>query len=647
MRIQYDDFTLRVDPDGEDRFRVRAESAHGEASENLSLAVTNADLACVREMLTNGWTTAHPDRSPLDAAKRIGLALYRSLFRGTVGERFTVARSAAERCETGLRLKLRLAESPSLAAIPWELLFDGHSFLALSSFTPLIRYLDIPVPVRPFPVEPPLNVLVVTSSPADLGTLDTQREFERIAGALGRLVSDDLLHLSRLYPATLAELQSELRRSSYHVLHFIGHSAFDLQANEGVLLMDDEDGYSDRVNGLRLGTILHDHPSLRLVILNSCEGASGSAADAFSSIAGGLIRWGIPAVVAMQTTVSEDAALEFATEFYAMLADFEAVETAVSEARKRLLVSGFDVEWANPVLFFRGTDGNLFSTRPYSARELVHAPERVLPSLYESPALADLPELHYEAAEYQKLATSRTPALVIYVIDTSASMAERTRSGKTRLELVTAALRASVDTMVRRSLIDSTISPRYRVAMFAYSEWTVDLLDGIRSIAEVARNGIPQLQAGLATNAAGAFIEVENLLRAEIPKIQEGPAPLVCHVTDGKFTGSDLRPYLKAIRALRVEDGNVLVSTVFVADHVLAQPIGNITRWRGICSAADLRPGYPRGMFDGSSEIPDSYRASIVEAGYDLAPRARMIFPAAYPEIVQLGVTLSAATRTL
>ncbi|HET7231407.1 MAG TPA: hypothetical protein VFJ16_15470, partial [Longimicrobium sp.] len=202
MRIQYNDFALRVDPNGEGRFRVRVESAHGEASESLELAVTSAELASVREMLTDGWTSAHPDRSPLDAAKRFGLALYRSLLNGTVGERFAVARTDAERNETGLRIKLRLAESPALAGIPWELLFDGQSFLALSSFTPLIRYLDIPVPVRPFPVEPPLNVLVVASSPADLGTLDTQREFERISGALGRLVSDDLLHLARLFPAT-------------------------------------------------------------------------------------------------------------------------------------------------------------------------------------------------------------------------------------------------------------------------------------------------------------------------------------------------------------------------------------------------------------------------------------------------------------
>ncbi|MFP5406967.1 MAG: vWA domain-containing protein, partial [Gammaproteobacteria bacterium] len=319
-------------------------------------------------------------------------------------------------------------------------------------------------------------------------------------------------------------------------------------------------------------------------------------------------------------------------------------ETAMSEARKRLLVTGFELEWANPVLFFRGNDGNLFSTRPYSARELIRAPRPAAPGWWPETTEAAPPDMEYEAAEYQRLATSRTPALVVYVIDTSASMAERTRSGTTRLDLVSDALRASIGTMIRRSLIGGTVSPRYRVAMFSYSEGTEDLLDGIRSIAEVARNGIPRLQTGRATNAASAFIEVENLLHAEIPKIQEGPAPLVCHVTDGNFTGGDLRPYLKAIRGLRVEDGNVLVSTVLVTEQVLAQPIGQIERWRGISSATDLRPGYAR-VFEGSSEIPGSYRASIVEAGYDLAPRARMIFPAAYPEIMQLAVTLSAATR--
>ena len=40
---------------------------------------------------------------------------------------------------------------------------------------------------------------------------------------------------------------------------------------------------ADRFDATRLGRLLADHASLRLVLLNSCEGARGSERDVFSS----------------------------------------------------------------------------------------------------------------------------------------------------------------------------------------------------------------------------------------------------------------------------------------------------------------------------------------------------------------------------
>lgn len=45
-----------------------------------------------------------------------------------------------------------------------------------------------------------------------------------------------------------------------------------------------------------------------------------------------------------------------------------------------------------------------------------------------------------------------------------------------------------------------------------------------------------------------------------------------------------------------------------------------------------------------SSTIPETYREVMAEEGYDLAPGARMLFPGAYPELIELGFALSGAT---
>ena len=49
-------------------------------------------------------------------------------------------------------------------------------------------------------------------------------------------------------------------------------------------------------------------PPMRLVVLNACDTGRGSATDEFSSTAAALIRREVPAVVAMQFTISDPAA---------------------------------------------------------------------------------------------------------------------------------------------------------------------------------------------------------------------------------------------------------------------------------------------------------------------------------------------------
>jgi hypothetical protein len=78
-------------------------------------------------------------------------------------------------------------------------------------------------------------------------------------------------------------------------------------------------------------------------------------------VAGALVQSGCPAVLAMQTQISEEAALQFAGVFYETFAEGAPIDAAVAEGRKTVdLVAGSAIEWAIPQLHMRVRDGLLF-----------------------------------------------------------------------------------------------------------------------------------------------------------------------------------------------------------------------------------------------------------------------------------------------
>ncbi len=108
--------------------------------------------------------------------------------------------------------------------------------------------------------------------------------------------------------------------------------------------------------------MLDDHFPLRLAFLNSCEGARGSEGDAFSSTAATLVRRGVPAVVAMQYEITDEAAIEFSRDFYEAISDGLPVDAAVAEARTAVSTKSA-LEWGTPVLYMRSPDGGIFDMR--------------------------------------------------------------------------------------------------------------------------------------------------------------------------------------------------------------------------------------------------------------------------------------------
>lgn len=390
----YLNFDLLVDRVG-DGYRARVlDSPSGQAVGSFDLPFSDLEVEnfILRMGRNRGRNVRRLESSEMEAAREFGGRLYQAVFQDQIASCLQGSLSEARARGQGLRVRLRLSETPELMDLPWEFLYNAslNRFFSLSVDTPVVRYLDMPGRIEPLRVESPLRVLVIISSPIDYGELDVEAEWSRLKEAVAELEARGLIELERLQPATLAQLQRTLRRGNYHVFHYIGHGGFDERAQDGVLMLEDRHGRGRAVSGQHLGMLLHDEKGLQLAVLNACEGARTSRTDPFSGVGQSFLQQGIPAVIAMQFEVSDDAAIAMAHEFYAALADGYPVDAALVEARKAIFARS-DVEWGTPVLYLRAPDGQIFDVVPRpAAPEVGPAP---VPTPEVGPAPKPTPEV--------------------------------------------------------------------------------------------------------------------------------------------------------------------------------------------------------------------------------------------------------------
>ena len=376
--LSYLDFELEIGLGRARQYPVSVvRSPAGEARETMrfpfdELALENRLKDLQIALLRSGGKRRQVLSPEEQAVQGFGRDLFNALFTGEVRSRYDVSQARAWREGTGLRLKLRI-QSPELVALPWEFLYDPRQaeYICLSRHTPVVRYLELPQAIQPLPVTPPLRILGIIASPRDMPTLDVEREKERVERAIKDLLAHGLADLTWLERPTWRDLQRAMRSGPWHVFHFIGHGGFDRNVDEGFIALIDEEGQTHRLPATQLGRLLSDHDSLRLVLLNSCEGARGSERDIFSSTAAILVRRCTPAVLAMQYEITDRAAIEFARAFYEALADGLPVDAAVVEARKAVSLAVTNtVEWGTPVLYLRTPDGVLFQVARLGLEEL-------------------------------------------------------------------------------------------------------------------------------------------------------------------------------------------------------------------------------------------------------------------------------------
>ena len=372
MTLAYLDFQIEVTATEAPRYRIAVRSQAGDAHTEIAFPFTDAQLQVELQRLEHAILYARlGTRSRLtpheEAVRDFGLCFFDFLL--PLGE----ARTLYYQCQQlaqfegkGMRVKL-LMHAPQLAAMPWEFLFDPRrrDYLALDPYTPIVRYPELAQRTTPLPVTPPLRILGVIANPTDLPRLDVERERQQVEAAIRPLVDQGRVQLTWLPGQSWRDLQQWMRPGygPWHIFHFIGHGEFDQRRDEGRLFLADEQGKAQAISATQLNRLLaFQRGTLRLALLNACEGARGGKFDVLSSTAATLVLGGLPAVLAMQYAITDTAALEFSRTFYGALADNLPVDAAVADARNAInLQDEYSLEWGTPVLFMRTADGQLFT----------------------------------------------------------------------------------------------------------------------------------------------------------------------------------------------------------------------------------------------------------------------------------------------
>lgn len=261
-----------------------------------------------------------------------------------------------------VRLGLRFQPS-DLADIPWECALVPRESGEPLAFHPAIhsfRLLERSVRSnKPRSLSKVLLALADPRSQDYPALANGEREIHAITQALATPECRNLQAITLRY-ATPASLARSLADHEPDVLHLICHG--DVRASGGVLIME-----SDRP---RRETILYADDFAKtviasgvgLVVLSGCFTA-GSLASAGAA----LVTAGLPAVVGMQTPISDTGALLFARAMYASLADGTPLEVGVDQGRTAASGSGLD--WLAPIMMAAAAESPVFSVPVRAPRQ--------------------------------------------------------------------------------------------------------------------------------------------------------------------------------------------------------------------------------------------------------------------------------------
>ncbi|MFJ3274279.1 tetratricopeptide repeat protein [Streptomyces sp. NPDC086776] len=286
-------------------------------------------------------------REPSDELLReVGFALADRFLDGPVGRAVSEELRRPGRHRVGVEVT-----DPAVADLPWETLVPpGRGVpLALDPVVDLCRTTQRTGRPAPAAAPGPLRIVAAIAAPDDSSgqLLDYEREWARILDAVepGRRTG----HRVRVLEwGSAAAIRSALDAEACDVLHISCH------ARPGALLLETPTGEEDAVDAARfVQDVMPSYGGVPLIVLAGCSTALEGQAE-LPGLARSLLDNGAQAVLAMNSVVSDDYAIELCARLYEGLASRPEADllTVFSEVRRELAREPRPLpEWATPVLF--------------------------------------------------------------------------------------------------------------------------------------------------------------------------------------------------------------------------------------------------------------------------------------------------------
>ena len=253
--------------------------------------------------------------------------------------------------------------------------------------------------------------------------------------------------------------------------------------------------------------------------------------------------------------------------------------------------------------------------------------------------------------QYGNQANSDHPATLIYLVDISGSMDTEMPEGKSRIEITKDAIHTAYSEMIRRSMRQGVVHPRYRLAMIGYTDKLYDIYadsGSIVTIDKVVDEGVPDLTAQNTTNMGLAFRYAGKLLEEDIKTwpqkwLDECPAPMVINLTDCELDEEledPLQP-AKDLMKISVPDGNVLVENIFITNYI-SLPSADPKNWGGYHLTDHTGDPYGDKVLAMSSAIPSIYAQVLREqTGAQVRDGSAMMFPGINREFIKSAFVMS------
>ncbi|MFL6211956.1 MAG: CHAT domain-containing protein [Pyrinomonadaceae bacterium] len=292
----------------------------------------------------------------MNVIREYGIDLFTETFKEAIRDEFVNTQYQAS------HVRIRLHMPSRLQALPWEIMHlpeEMHqTFLCLTTNLTLVRLRPAMTTGISIPLQLPLRILIIVSTPLDYAPVSARVEVNRLLQTLAGLIREGRAVVDFVQGAdTSGGMLTKTRLSSYHIIHFIGHTG---DASGPLrLIFEDRGRKSKAITARRLVQHFAASNLPSVVLLNTCEAAASSVITPLTGIAENLLELGVSVVIAHQFEISDEAAVTFTRRIYEGLADGVSLEEAVTAGRNEL-DEQYTVEALTPAIFLHNASSGLF-----------------------------------------------------------------------------------------------------------------------------------------------------------------------------------------------------------------------------------------------------------------------------------------------